>query len=422
MTRKNTTLFKHTILGIFGTAVLSACGGSGSTSPAPGGTAPPPPPPPPPAGDNLGPADCVNNVAGDFACSGFNLSKLVPLSDFGAGGGNDAWGWTDPSDNTEYAIMGLSNGTGFVRISDPENPVLVGTMATQTVSSTWRDIKVYQNHAFVVADGAGAHGMQVFDLTRLRGESGNVSFTPDAVYSGVDNSHNVVINEATGFAYLVGTNTCGGGLHMVDISTPTSPQSAGCHSASGYTHDAQCVNYTGPDADYAGAEICFASNEDDVAIINVSNKNATAEISSVVYPSFGYTHQGWLTENQEYLFVGDELDERDNRVRTSTIVLDVRDLDNPQYLYTHQADTNAIDHNMYTHNGRLYQANYQAGLRVLDFTDLSTDTLTETGYFDTYPEDNEVGFDGAWSVYPYFASGTIIVSDGDRGLFILTPQ
>ncbi len=416
---------KYNLLSVSLLVLLTACGGSGSSSPAPAPVAPTPPPTtttPPPAAQDIGPHDCVNGMAGDFACNGFDFSKRVSLEDFGAGSGNDIWGWTDPDDGTEYALMGLNNGTGFVRISDPENPVLVGTMATQTVGANWRDIKVYQNHAFVVADNAGAHGMQVFDLTRLRGQSGNITFTPDTVYSGVQNSHNIVINEDTGFAYLVGTNTCNGGLHMVDISTPTSPQSAGCHSTSGYTHDAQCVIYSGPDTAYTGDEICFASNEDDVAIINVTNKSATQELSSVVYPNFGYTHQGWLDDNQQFLLVGDELDERNVRVRTSTIVLDVRDLDNPQYLYTHQADTISIDHNMYIVGQKVYQANYRAGLRVLDFTDLATDSFTESAFFDTYPADDEASFDGAWSVYPFFASGTVIVSDINRGLFILTPQ
>jgi choice-of-anchor B domain-containing protein len=159
-----------------------------------------------------------------------------------------------------------------------------------------------------------------------------------------------------------------------------------------------------------------------VAIIDVTDKTATREISRLTYPSLGFVHQNWFDESQSFVFVGDESDETTFRVRTSTIVLDVRDLDNPAFLYTHQANTNAIDHNLYVKGMDLYQANYKAGLRVLEFSDLETNTLSERAYFDTFPDDNETGFDGAWSVYPYFASGTIIVSDTDSGLFILTPD
>ena len=36
-----------------------------------------------------------------------------------------------------------------------------------------------------------------------------------------------------------------------------------CFDDDGYTHDAQCVIYNGPDEDYQGQEICFNSNEND---------------------------------------------------------------------------------------------------------------------------------------------------------------
>ena len=47
--------------------------------------------------------------------------------------------------------------------------------------NVWRDIKVFDDHAFIVADGAGQHGMQVFDLTKLRDVTGEpVIFEQDA--------------------------------------------------------------------------------------------------------------------------------------------------------------------------------------------------------------------------------------------------
>ncbi len=52
----------------------------------------------------------------------------------------------------------------MVDISDPENPVYLDELVTHgTFGSSWRDIKVYQDHAFIVSE-ANQHGMQVFDL------------------------------------------------------------------------------------------------------------------------------------------------------------------------------------------------------------------------------------------------------------------
>ncbi|NNE59209.1 MAG: choice-of-anchor B family protein [Hellea sp.] len=408
---------KFSLTTVLAAMFLASCGGSGTTTPAPPGVVPPPPP-----ADTLGPSLCVGGIAATFPCLGMKLHKRVPLSDFNASAGNDIWGWTDPNNGDEYALMGLSNGVSFVRITDPENPVLVGKMTTQTAESTWRDIKVYQNHAFVVADNAGAHGIQIFDLTRLRGISNNANFSADVVFSDINSAHNIVINEDSGFAYVVGSNRCAGGLYMLNIANPVDPIFAGCHSNQGYTHDAQCVIYNGPDTAHVGKEICFRSNENSVSISNVTNKSAPVTLSSATYPNFGYTHQNWIDETHSFLFVGDETDEVDRGIATSTIVLDVRDLNNAQFLYTHVAGTNASDHNMYVVGDLLYQANYHAGLRILQFGDLSTDTLNQVRFFDTYPANNASGFDGAWSVYPFFASGNIIVSDIDRGLFIVAEE
>jgi len=399
---------------------LVACGGSGTTT-----TSPPvnvsPPPPPPVSTNTVGPALCVNGEAATFPCSGMKLQKRIDLSDFSAGSGNDIWGWTDPDNGDEYALMGLNNGTSFIRITDPENPVIVGKLPTATNSATWRDIKVYNNHAYIVADRAGSHGVQIFDLKRLRNVSDNRTFGVDARYTGVNSAHNIAINEDTGFAYVVGASQCSGGLHMLDLSDALNPDFVGCHSDQGYTHDTQCVVYSGPDTEHTGKEICFRSNEDSVSVSDVTNKSTPITLSTTTYPNFGYTHQNWIDDSQSFVFVG-ELDERDLRVATTTIVMDVRDLDNIDFLYTHVAPTNAIDHNMYVVGNQLYQANYRAGLRVLEFGNLATDTLNEVMFFDTFPANNEGGFDGAWSVYPYFASGNIVISDIDRGLFIVAEE
>ena len=395
--------------------LLGACGGGGGGGSGDRGPAPPEP------GLGTGPAACVNGSADGFRCRGISLRARVPLVDMGGTGGNDIWGWVDTATGDEYALMGMTNGTAFVNVTDPENPVFLGRLPTQTTNSIWRDIKVFENHAYIVADGAGVHGMQVFDLTRLRGIASAQTFGADVVYGDFGGAHNLAINEATGFAYAVGTNTCRGGLHMIDISVPNNPLFAGCHDSSD-THDTQCVSYQGPDADHAGREICASSNEDHVEIADVTAKNSAQTLATAVYPQLGFVHQGWLTEDHVHLLIGDELDERNFNSPTRTHVFDVSDLDNPVYLYAFEATTFSIDHNLYVLGNRIFEANYTSGLRVLEFGDLGNQEISESAYFDTFPVGDEREFDGAWSVYPYLPSGNIIVSDVSNGLFVLTVQ
>jgi choice-of-anchor B domain-containing protein len=363
----------------------------------------------------------VGGRAGDFPCLGIDLSRRVPHAEMGGSEGNDIWGWVDSQTGDEYALVGLTNGTAFVDVTDPLNSVFVGRLPTQTTASVWRDVKVYRDYAYVVADGAGNHGMQVFDLTRLRGLMVPQTFVADVVYGDFENAHNLAIDTATGFAYAVGTNTCGGGLHMIDIATPNAPSFAGCYDVAD-THDTQCVVYMGPDTSYVGREICFSSNGDHFGISDVTLKNAPLAIATAIYPQLGFVHQGWLTEDQRYFLLGDEIDELAFGVRTRTHVFDITNLDRPVYQFAFEGPTAATDHNLYVRGTLVFEANYASGLSVLQLGDLASREIEEIAYFDTYPADDTAGFNGAWSVYPYLPSGTLLVNDISNGLFVLRPQ
>ena len=363
---------------------------------------------------------CKAGVSSGFACKNVELLARMPLASIGGGSGKDSWGWKDPESGRYYAIMARSNGTSFVDVTDPESPVYLGNLPSTSGESGWRDVKVYSNHAFIVADAIPGHGMQVFDLTRLRGVGTPQEFSVDTLYSEIGGAHNVAINEDTGFAYIVGANDCSGGFHMVDIRTPKSPVFAGCYSSDGYTHDVQCLTYSGPDQDHQGAEICFASNGGSFSIVDVSDKSAPVRLGKIfTYPLKSYVHQGWLDESQSVFFLGDEVDERDFGSNTRTLMIDVRDLDQPVYSGAHLHSTSVVDHNMYVKGNYLYQANYLGGLRILRIDRGQSTGLTEVAFFDTAPELDNLAFDGAWNVYPFFDNGTILVSDISDGLFLL---
>ena len=380
--------------------------------------------------------NCVEGAAGAFDCDDVDLAAFLPLQSIGGGRGvhlNDIWGWTDPQTGKEYALVGRNNGTSFVDISNPSNPVYLGDLPRPegANSSAWRDIKVYSNHAFIVSDNAGAHGMQVFDLTQLRDVmDAPVTFEETANYDGIFSAHNIVINEDTGFAYAVGSSgggeSCGGGLHMIDIREPTQPTFAGCFAdtetgrkGTGYSHDAQCVTYDGPDTEHQDKEICFSANETHLSIADVTDKDNPVKLANASYPNVGYSHQGWLTEDHRYFYMNDELDEIQGLADgTRTLVWDVEDLDDPQLVREYFSENKSTDHNLYIQGNLMYQSNYLSGLRIFDISDV--ENPVQVGFFDTMPfGDDAPGFGGSWSNYPFFESGAIVVSSMNEGLFIL---
>ena len=372
-----------------------------------------------------GQTPCSNGFAGEYPCNNYDLLSHIPVSTLANTSGNpegsDIWGWTDPVTGKEYAIAAMTNSTAFVDITDPINPIFLGRLDSNAGNNYWRDVKIYDNYAFIVADNVGNHGMQVFDLTKLRDITTPETLSSDVIYDNVTSCHNIVINEASAVAYLVGCNNFNGGPHFVDISDPLNPKSLGGYSLDGYTHDAQVITYNGPDIDYTGREILVGSNANKVVILDVTNKNTITKIAEFDYPQIGYTHQGWFTDDQRYFLLGDEEDELDFGINTRTLVFDFLDLDNPTQIDDYYGLSNAIDHNGYIKGTEFFLACYRAGMRVLDISTIGSDAnqLTEIGYFDSYPANNETAFNGAWSVFPYFTSGNIIINDIERGLFVV---
>ena len=389
-------------------------------------------------GDHRGPpaivgmdedAQCTEGLSAGFECDNVNVIAFLPIKELAGGRGamtNDIWGWTDPETGHEIAIVGRSDGTAFVDLTDPHNPVMLGDLPKTpgSRSSVWRDMKVHRDHVYIVADGAEQHGVQVFDLRRLRDVGGeSVTFEPDFLYEGIASAHNIVINEDEGFAYVVGSSgggeTCGGGLHMLDLTEPKRPAFAGCfadaetgRSGTGYSHDAQCVTYHGPDEDYRGRQICVGSNENALSIADVTDKGNPVAVAMAKYPDVAYAHQGWLTDDHRFFYMNDEGDEGSGSVEgTRTLIWDLEELDDPILAAQYIAETPDTDHNLYIQGNLMYQSNYGAGLRILDITN-RTDPV-EIASFSISPSGS------SWSNYPYFKSGVVVMTSMGDGLFIV---
>ncbi|MBO6781475.1 MAG: choice-of-anchor B family protein [Rhodothermales bacterium] len=379
---------------------------------------------------------CEDGTAGSFECEGVDMVSFLPVGDIGGKRGvslNDIWGWTHEETGREFALVGRVDGMSFVEITNPANPIYLGDLPKTegSMSASWRDMKVYRDYVYVVADGAGNHGVQIFDLNELLDVPGApVTFSETARYDGIASAHNIVINEESGFAYTVGNSmggeVCGGGSHILDLTNPLEPTFAGCfghegtgNAGTGYTHDGMCIQYDGPDSEHIGKEICFSANENAISVADLTDKQNPITLAAAEYPNVGYAHQGWITEDHRYYYSNDETDETGGTVdRTRTLVWDVSDLDDPVLVTEFMGTTGASDHNLYVRGNFMYQSNYAAGLRILDISDPANPV--EVAHFDTAPDvTNTPGFGGSWSNYPFFQSGTIIVTSRNEGLFLL---
>ncbi|MDF1838263.1 MAG: choice-of-anchor B family protein [Planctomycetota bacterium] len=348
-----------------------------------------------------------------YQSSGVQLLSWVPLNLIdGAPTGNDCWGYVAPS-GREIGILGTRLGTAFFDLSDPGNPVMIGVV--DGPNSLWRDIKTYSHYAYIVSEGGD--DIQVVDLSQV--DSGQVTLVGSVGAAGAASTHNIVIDEVSGYLYRSGGSN--NGLRMYDLNAnPAAPNYVGQWNTK-YVHDAQVVTYTsGP---YAGRQIAFCcsgynggSGQTGLTILDVTNKSNPFVRSSAYYPNPAYSHQGWLSEDRNYFYLGDELDEN-GTLPTTTHIIDVSNLNNPQVQGSFTNGNQAIGHNLYTKNGRIFAANYTSGLRIFDYTSNPLAPV-ETGYFDTFPANDGDTFNGLWSVFPYFPSGIVIGSDLERGLFV----
>lgn len=180
----------------------------------------------------------------------------VSMEELGTSYVNDTWGWTDSTTRKDYALLGSAEGTVFVDISDAKRPDVLGILPTASTQGGffWRDIKVYEDHAFIVSEHDN-HGVQVFDLTRLRDWDGTyTTYDADARYTGHGSAHNININTDTGYAYSVGAGPFSSQELPFTVSVDPPSAAAGDYLANGAAF--------GPRAEQAGISGDIALGED----------------------------------------------------------------------------------------------------------------------------------------------------------------
>jgi choice-of-anchor B domain-containing protein len=409
----------------------------------------------------------------------------VPLTGNDNGMLNDIWGWTSPA-GEEYALVGTTDSLAVVRITDPGNPVFLGSLdspAPADGGNLWGHPAVFENFAYFTSEVVNSE-IEVVDLSGLDGLGPAPSPTsvlpaPNFQFSGggYASAHNIQVNEATGFAYVAGVrltpgaanNACGleepprFNTLIYDLNTdPTNPDVVACRPDVG-EHDFYPVVYSGPDERFQGHEILFVFDGRDrgnpvgqriggfTEIWDVTDKSNIEVLASFRVPGLIFSHNGWTTEEQDFLFIGDELDELiaagwefaeffgpvvDDPTKTpetGSYIVDVRQLDNPVVVGRAGHDVVGLDHNFIVKGDTLYAADYTSGTRVfrIERDAAGVPSLTPIAHMDTEPrlqnnilninQENKFGsaFLGQWGIFPLFDSGTIIASDRLNGLIVM---
>jgi choice-of-anchor B domain-containing protein len=351
-----------------------------------------------------------------FASQNVKLLSWIPVTQFDPTftAANTCEGYVSPS-GREYAIIGLSGGTGFVEVTNPAAATIVGLIPDCGIclQSVWRDIKVYGTYAYSVSEEPTT-GIQIIDMSNI--DNGIVTLANTVSTDAGGRTHTNEINKASGFLYR-----CGGGsttgLRIYSLTNPTTPTLVATTATGRYFHECQVVTYkSGP---YAGKEIVFGFTDGNsgggtpgVTILDVTNKSAIVTLTAnYQYVGGSFSHQGWLSSDRHYLYLDDELDGN-----PATRIIDVSNLSAPLQVGSFSSGSTAIDHNLYTRGNLILESNYRSGIRIFDATNPTVPV--HVGFFDTYEADDLSQYGGLWDNYPYLPSGIVLGSDMSKGLFV----
>lgn len=310
-----------------------------------------------------------------------NVVLLDQLDDY-AIGYNDCWGYTAP-DSREYALLGVINGTSIIDITNAGSATEITFIPSP--SSTWKDIKTYQNYAYVVTESSG--GMQIIDLSNLPSSATLVS-----TYTGFSTSHNIYIDEANAMLYAEGS----GSIRAISLADPENPVELSTFGIS--SHDI-----------YARDNIVYVSegSNGSIGIFDLSNPASPTMISRFQIPNAGFVHNAWLTDDGNYLMTTEETTNK------TVKLFDIQDLNNVFIIDEYLGPSN-LAHNTHIKGDFAYLSHYADGLRILDIS--NPNNIFEAGFYDTTPSTG--GFTGSWGAFPFFPSGKILASDFSNGLFV----
>jgi len=332
-----------------------------------------------------------------FSQNSYNMG-LIGAYEWNLTEGNDIWGWVDPNDGGEYALVGLNDGFACVNVSSPSNPTLEFQIAD--INSTWRDVKTWGNYAYVTTEADA--GLLIVDLTDMTGNTNwHVSnFTNPNTGASVEftAAHNLYIDE-NGICYIFGASSATGnspsdGAIFLDVAAnATAPHYLGEWNEH-YIHDGMVRG----DTMYAG---CIYAGE--LYVVDVSDKNNPSTLGTHSTPN-NFTHNAWISDDGDFVFTTDETSD------AYLAAYDITDCNNIQEVDRIQSNpgSSSIPHNTHVDGNFLITSYYRDGTTVHDIS--QPNNMVQVAYYDSYSGSGN-GFDGCWGTYPYLPSGIIISSD-----------
>jgi choice-of-anchor B domain-containing protein len=324
----------------------------------------------------------------------YNIDLIGNVNNYSNYGYTDCWGYIAP-DGTEYALLGVNFGISIIDVSDTSN--IQEADFIPWIQWGWYDIKVYQNYMYVSTEGSMS--ILIVDLSGLP-ESASIVGN----YTGLTSTpHNIYVDTTQALLYIVEDFHYDPSVRIVSLADPENPvELSTINTAIGGmdVHDL-----------YARDSVLYIAEGGDPSIgfYDVSDPSNPSLITRLNIPAAGYVHQLWVSEDNNYMVTTEETTGR-------TIKFwDIGDLDNIEMIGEYLAESN-LTHNAYIHKGKVFISHYESGLVVLDFT--NPFDVVETGRYDTYPQGDGSGFNGAWGVYPFTNSELIYVSDMQTGLYV----
>lgn len=322
-----------------------------------------------------------------FAQGSPNVPLLAHLNQYPAVGYNDCWGYTAP-DGREYALLGVQNGTSIIDITDaPANVTEIAFIPS--ANSLWKDIKTYQHYAYVVNESGG--GLQIIDLSNLPNTA-----TLAGTYTGFSTSHNINIDVVNGILYAEGSFS--EPVRVISLANPLQPVQIAALGIE--CHDVYVQN-----------NILYVSEggSGSIGFYNVSNPALPGLITRLNIPVAGYVHNCWVTEDGNFMMTTEETTGKTMKF------WDISNLANIT-LTDEIIGPSGLTHNTHIKGKYAYVSHYADGLRIYDVSDPYN--IFEAGYYDTYPQPGG-GFNGAWGAFPFFASGKVLASDIQTGLYVV---
>ena len=321
------------------------------------------------------------------------LAHYVPPS--GGSYTSGCWGWTD-STGREYALLGNQCGTAIVEITNPSAPAERDFIPG--VCSSWRELQVHSHYAYVVSEGGG--GTQIIDLSFLPDSAHLVrGFTFTDTFGNTSRSHTITIRD--GYMYLNGGSYRNGGIAIFNLADPVNPAFISSYETR-YAHD----SFIRHDTIYMATIY-----EGGIDVVDVTVKTSPQFLYRFNYPGAG-THNCATTVDGQFLLTTDEI----GSTAKSLKIWDVRNPPTIPQVAEYVGDPASIVHNVFVRDSIAFMSYYTAGLKVVDISDPTNPT--EIGGYDTYPGPSG-GYTGAWSTYPFFPSGRVIIGDMATGMYVV---